>query len=84
MPIYEYECPACGTTFEQVQHFNDAPLQQCPNGHHGVRRVFTPAGIIFKGSGFYTTDYRRNGNGNSENKSESKEKSESKAKSETK
>ncbi len=72
MPVYEYECPTCGTTFEQMQHFNDLPLQQCPRGHRGVRRVFTPAGIIFKGSGFYTTDYRRNGS-NKQDKKESSE-----------
>lgn len=72
MPLYEYECSVCGRTFEQTQHFNDAPLQQCPCGHPGVRRVFAPAGIVFKGSGFYTTDYRRNGNGDDKDKTETK------------
>ncbi len=72
MPLYEYECSTCGTTFEQMRHFNDASVQQCPHGHAGVRRVFAPAGIIFKGSGFYTTDYRRNGNAKSETRSEEK------------
>jgi putative FmdB family regulatory protein len=72
MPVYEYECPTCGTTFEQMQHFNDLPLQQCPRGHRGVRRVFTPAGIIFKGSGFYTTDYRRSGGDKKESSEGSK------------
>lgn len=72
MPLYEYECPACGTTFEQQQRISDAPVQQCPNGHFGVRRVFTPAGIIFKGSGFYTTDYRRNGNNGGKDSGETK------------
>jgi predicted nucleic acid-binding Zn ribbon protein len=55
-----------------MRHFNDASVQQCPHGHAGVRRVFAPAGIIFKGSGFYTTDYRRNGNAKSETRSEEK------------
>jgi putative FmdB family regulatory protein len=74
MPLYEYECPACGTIFEQQQRIGDAPVQQCPNGHLGVRRVFTPAGIIFKGSGFYTTDYRRNGNDSGKDAGETKTK----------
>lgn len=59
MPLYEYECRICGTTFEEHQHFDDAPLQQCPQGHTGVRRVYTPAGVIFKGSGWYITDSRK-------------------------
>ncbi len=58
MPLYEYQCGTCGTTFEQLQRFGEAPVQQCPRGHAQVRRVYTPVGIIFKGSGFYTTDYR--------------------------
>ncbi len=74
MPLYEYECSTCGTTFEQMHHFNEASVQQCPHGHAGVRRVFAPAGIIFKGSGFYTTDYRRNGNGNAKSETRSEEK----------
>lgn len=72
MPIYEYECPACGTTFEQMRHFDDTTLPPCPHGHTGVRRVFAPAGIIFKGAGFYTTDYRRDGTGKEKDKAESK------------
>jgi putative FmdB family regulatory protein len=72
MPLYEYECEVCGTTFEQMQHFGDPPVRACPQGHTQVRRVFMPAGIIFKGSGFYTTDYRRNGNGDGKDKSETK------------
>jgi putative FmdB family regulatory protein len=60
MPIYEYECPVCGTRFERFQHFSDAPIDTCPNGHAGVRRIYSPAGIIFKGAGFYVTDNRTN------------------------
>ncbi len=59
MPLYEYECRACGTRFEERQHFDDAPLQQCPQGHAEVQRVYAPAGVIFKGSGWYITDNRK-------------------------
>ncbi len=59
MPLYEYECRTCGTTFERRQHFGDAPVQQCPNGHGNVRRVYSPAGVIFKGTGWYVTDSRK-------------------------
>ena len=56
MPIYEYLCPVCGARFECAQHFSDPPLTTCPAGHAGVQRVYNPPSIIFKGSGFYTTD----------------------------
>lgn len=59
MPLYEYKCGTCGTTFEQRQHFGDAPVQQCPQGHFGVHRVYAPAGVIFRGSGWYVTDSRK-------------------------
>ena len=61
MPIYEYECTKCGCRFEVRQDFDDEPITQCQNnGCDGlVRRVFSPPSIIFKGSGFYTTDYGR-------------------------
>jgi putative FmdB family regulatory protein len=56
MPTYEYYCEACNKRFDAFQKFSDAPLTACPHGHPSVRRVFTPAGIIFKGSGWYSTD----------------------------
>ena len=61
MPIYEYKCQKCGYCFEVRQDFDDDPLTECTNDHcHGpVRRVFSPPAIIFKGSGFYVTDYGR-------------------------
>ena len=67
MPTYEYECDKCHKTFELVQSMNDAPVSTCPKelcrqqkwGKGKVRRmVGTGAGLIFKGSGFYITDYR--------------------------
>ncbi len=64
MPIYEYECQECGHRFEVRQGFDDEPLTECQrDGCPGpVRRVFSPPAIIFKGSGFYTTDYGRGKN----------------------
>jgi putative FmdB family regulatory protein len=60
MPTYEYECPKCGHAFELFQSMRDEPLKKCPKcGKAGVKRlVGGGAGLIFKGSGFYITDYR--------------------------
>lgn len=75
MPIYVYNCPTCGEQFERQQSFNDKPLETCPEGHAGVKRLFTPPGIVFKGSGWYITD-SRNGSGSSGNGARAKPKSE--------
>ena len=61
MPTYEYSCEACGRTFDYFQSMNDPRLERCIlDGCHGkVKRLLgVGAGIIFKGSGFYETDYR--------------------------
>jgi putative FmdB family regulatory protein len=60
MPTYEYQCDACEHTFEEFQSMMAEPLKKCPAcGKKKLRRLFGPgAGIIFKGSGFYQTDYR--------------------------
>ena len=59
MPTYEYECRQCGHRFEKFQSMKDEPLKQCEKCGGEVRRLIgTGAGIIFKGSGFYQTDYR--------------------------
>ncbi len=67
MPTYEYECEKCGKTFEAFQSMRDKAFRECPKelcrqkkwGHGRVKRLLgTGAGLIFKGSGFYTTDYR--------------------------
>ena len=59
MPTYGYECQACGTKFDQYQKFDDKPITKCPNcKKNKVRRVFAPAAIVFKGSGWYKTDSR--------------------------
>jgi len=60
MPTYEYQCDACDHNFDEFQGFHDKPLKKCPKcGKPKLRRVFgAGAAIIFKGSGFYQTDYR--------------------------
>jgi len=58
MPTYEYVCQSCGRHVEVYQRFNDEPLKVCPTCGGELRKVFHPAGILFKGSGFYKTDSR--------------------------
>lgn len=59
MPTYEYACTTCGTHVEVYQRFSDDPLTVCGVCGGTLRKVFHPAGILFKGSGFYATDSRR-------------------------
>lgn len=63
MPTYEYKCDACNTTFERFQSITAAPIKVCPHCHKSkVKRLISAgAGLIFKGSGFYITDYRSDG-----------------------
>ena len=60
MPTYDYECQACGHTFEKFQSITDKPIRKCPvcNKLKVRRLIGTGGGLIFKGSGFYCTDYR--------------------------
>jgi putative FmdB family regulatory protein len=58
MPTYEYECTACGQHIEVFQRFSEDPLTTCGVCGGPLRKVFHPAGIVFKGSGFYATDSR--------------------------
>ncbi len=79
MPTYEYVCRNCDHQFEAFHSIMDDPLSQCPScGENALRRLIgTGAGIIFKGSGFYETDYKRSGEkGSSEQASGQTEKSE--------
>jgi putative FmdB family regulatory protein len=92
MPTYEYECAKCGKTFEVFQSMKDEPLKTCPDKKckGKVKRLLgTGAGLIFKGSGFYITDYRSEGykaaakkdsSGGGESKSSDKPKSTGKSK----
>ena len=93
MPIYTYQCENCGVRFERRQTFSDPILKQCPEcSEEALRKVYTPVGIVFKGSGFYSTDNRspsrtvpkkeKTASANSKNeKKEKKEKIEKKDKS---
>jgi putative FmdB family regulatory protein len=58
MPTYEYRCTSCGNRFDAFQRLDEAPLQTCERCGGALRKVFHPAGIVFKGSGFYATDSR--------------------------
>ena len=60
MPTYQYECLSCGDHFEKFQMMTDRPVKTCPKCHKSVRRLIgAGGGIIFKGAGFYATDYRK-------------------------
>jgi len=84
MPTYEYECRSCHHTFEAFQSIKEEPLKKCPKCGKSVRRLFGGGlGIIFKGSGFYTTDNKRSsavtgGNGSSRGQSKGEPKAEPK------
>jgi putative FmdB family regulatory protein len=59
MPVYTYQCENCGVRFERYQKFTDQPLAWCPEcNKKSLRKVYSPVGIVFKGSGFYSTDNR--------------------------
>lgn len=58
MPTYQYACTECGHAFEQFQSFSEDALTSCPSCEGKLRKVFSAAGIVFKGSGFYKTDSR--------------------------
>ncbi len=60
MPTYDYHCEQCDHRFEEFQYFSEEPLKVCPKCHaEALRRLFgTGAAVLFKGSGFYETDYR--------------------------
>ena len=78
MPIYGYRCSSCGHQFEIQQRMSDEPLSVCPKCQGKLTKILYPTGVIFKGSGFYTTDYKGSGkeparsNGTSNGGSESK------------
>ena len=75
MPTYEYECTKCGHTFEALQSMKDAPLSSCPECRGKVRRhIGGGLGVIFKGSGFYSTDNKKGSALSAGNGSSSKEK----------
>jgi putative FmdB family regulatory protein len=73
MPIYTYRCENCGVQLEKQQSFDDQPLVRCPDcGKKALKKVFQPVGIVFKGSGFYSTDHH-SPSGQSKPKADKKE-----------
>jgi putative FmdB family regulatory protein len=91
MPTYEYLCRGCSHRFETWQKMTDEPLTICPECGGAIRRVLFPAGVVFKGSGFYKTDHNgsasaagENGNAKKSEKAESGKESEAKTASESK
>jgi len=87
MPIYGYRCTECGHELEVLQSMSADPLKVCPECGGALRKLLYPVGVQFKGSGFYTTDYRNGGgaksksdSGSSSDSNESKESSSSESK----
>ncbi len=73
MPTYEYKCLECGHSFELFQSMSAEPVKECPECGGEVKRLIGPgAGPIFKGTGFYQTDYKNSGSKSQAKKSESK------------
>ncbi len=97
MPLYEYQCQACGRRLERIRKFSDPPLETCPHCGGKLEKLISSPAIQFKGSGFYINDYARKGESSkdkdsssskaetdksaSSDKSEKKDKSDSTAKS---
>ncbi len=76
MPVYKYRCSNCGAQFERHQSFKDEPLKVCPECRkRTLKKVISPVGIVFKGSGFYSTDHRSS-SGNGSKKSAKKDEKE--------
>jgi putative FmdB family regulatory protein len=87
MPLYEYQCDACGSTFEKIRKFSDPPLDVCEKcGKGPVRKLISSPAIQFKGSGWYITDYAKKSTtegGASKPAAEKSEKSDSSSKTES-
>lgn len=78
MPIYEYKCGECSHQLEAIQKVNDAPLSDCPAcGRPALKRLLSAAGFQLKGTGWYATDFKSNGQKPNEQKKEDKSSSDS-------
>lgn len=85
MPTYSYRCPKCGQKYEKFQKISDSSRAECPDcGTPGERQITGGAGIVFKGSGFYITDYKRAGEKKTEEGKPAKDGSEATSKSQSK
>jgi putative FmdB family regulatory protein len=78
MPLYEYECDACGHRFEAIQKFSDPPIEQCPKCGGHVHKLIAAPAFQFKGSGWYITDYAKKDSSPASKPAESTKKEESK------
>ena len=72
MPLYEYECDACGHHFEVIRKFSDPPEEKCPKCGGGVRKLQSAPAFQFKGTGWYVTDYAKSGQPEGKASTESK------------
>ena len=81
MPIYTYRCENCGVQFEREQSYSEPPLKICPECRKkSLKKVISPVGIIFKGSGFYSTDHKSpSGSSSTSTPKKDEKKTESKA-----
>jgi len=85
MPLYEYQCDACGVRFELIRKFSDPPLEVCPTcGKGPVQKLISSPAFQFKGSGWYITDYARKSGGGDSKGGESKSDKDSSASSDSK
>ena len=75
MPTYDYKCDNCKNTFELFQSMKEDPITLCPEcGHNTLKKMISmPAGLIFKGSGFYLTDYAKKNSSTSTDKTDKKD-----------
>jgi putative FmdB family regulatory protein len=84
VPTYQYACTECGEPLEVVQKFSDDALTECPACGGRLRKIFSPAAIVFRGSGFYRTDSRSGSGAASTTKDTKKDGAKTETKSETK
>ena len=84
MPLYEYSCHRCGQTFEVMQKFSDEPLTTHTNCGGEVERLISAPSFQFKGTGWYVTDYGRNGKGSTGSDGKAKSETKKEPKTETK
>jgi putative FmdB family regulatory protein len=76
MPLYEYQCDACGHQFEKIQKFSDPVVDVCPKCGGAVKKLVSSPAIQFKGSGWYITDYAKKSSTDASSSKSSSEKSE--------
>ena len=84
MPLYEYQCQACGERVEVIQRHSDPPYAHCPKCGGDMKKLQSAPAIQFKGSGFYKTDYSSSSSKPSESKTETKSETKTETKSDSK